>query len=114
MSNCWKFLSRSSFMVSSKLSRSPLRQLDRQFRDIAISDPVLEFIARVGAHLLVDTVQTFRENLDVVLAIDVLPDILDHFDNSQWLSARLFDLEIRNVLKVAEQCSVETIEHDEL
>ena len=62
-----------------------------------------------------NAVQTLGEDFDVVVAIDVLPDVLD--DLRGWLSGvarRLFDLEVGNVFEIAEERPVEAVEHDEL
>ena len=42
-----------------------------------------EFFARLGVHVLVDPKQTLGENLDVVIAVDVLPDVLDDLGNGE-------------------------------
>jgi hypothetical protein len=50
----------------------------------------------------------------VVVALDVLPNVLDELRDGERVAPRLLDLEIRYVAEVAEQCAVEAIEDDEL
>ena len=80
------------------------------FGDVAFRNPFGELLPRVAAHVLFDTPQAFHQHVDVVGAVHVLPDVLDHLRQGNRIAAGRFDLEVRGVLEIVDQRAVEAVE----
>jgi hypothetical protein len=89
-------------------------QAGSEFPHVAVGNPLCKLIAGVAAHVLLDPTQPLHKHAQVVVALDVLPNVLDELRDGERVAPRLLDLEIRYVAEVAEQCAVEAIEDDEL
>ena len=85
-SSFWKSASRRSFIVSVKSLAQLARQVLGEPANVAVGDEAGEQLAGVAATSLVDALQPLDEAADVVVAVPVLPDLLD--DLRRWSCRR--------------------------
>ena len=97
-----------------KSRRSAFLESGSKSPDIAIWNPSCELVAGVAAHVLLDAPESLHKNADVIVAVDVLPDVLYDLGDGQRIGTRLLDLKIRDIPEIAEERAVEAVENDKL
>ena len=65
-------------------------------------------------HFLVDAPETLHEAADVIVAVAVLPDFLDHFNDRPSFALRRLSGDGGRLPEVLEERAIEAIEHDEM
>lgn len=90
-----------------------LRQSLGEPGHVAFRNPGGELEASVGAHVFVNAEEAFGEDLDVVVAINVLPDVFDDLWDGERDAARRGDVEAGDVFEILDERAVEAIEDDE-
>src|SRR5262245_49087294 len=77
-----------------KIFAQRTQQVASELVDISVGDPFCKLFAGLAAHVLLDPSEALNENIGVILAVDILPDVLDNLWNRKHRLLRRFDLEI--------------------
>ena len=91
-----------------------MRQFLREPAHVALGNPRRELGAGVGVHVLVNPQEALGQDAHVVIAVHVLPDVLDDFRERERRFARRLDVEAGDVSEILDERAVEAVEHDEL
>ena len=101
-------------MVSVNDSRSIAGSSFGEAADVAVRHEPREQLAGVAGHLLVDALQAPDEAADVVVAVAVLPDLLDDLRDRLAVCLERLGRDRGAVSEVGEQRAVEAVEDDEV
>ena len=102
-------------MVPVKSSRRALRQVAGEAGEVAVGDEGGERLAGLAGHLLVDPLEPLHQAADVVVAVAVLPDVLDDLVRSSASGRSGGSAVIAGRLaEVLEQRAVEAVEDGEV
>jgi hypothetical protein len=81
---------------------------------VAVGNERGEERSRVARHFLVDPLKPFDEAAGVVLAVAILPDVVDHFGDRAARLLRRFAREGRSGAEILQERAVEAIEDREM
>ena len=81
---------------------------------VAVGNVAGELLTGLGGHLFVDPVQPLGKAADVVVAVAVLPDVVDDLDNRSGLALGRLGSDAGGLPEVIDQCAVEAVEDDEV